>query len=128
MDRHSIRSESAKRSPSDACLKSYEMSTGLANEIHVRVSILSEKSLATCEFCTFVKRRLNKAAYSLHDVNVCRNHVAKILDAATKMQADAQHISPFRVVTSMLASRMRNRTDPLHRLKVIGILDITDHD
>ena len=89
---------------------------------HVRVTILTRIPLKQCDLCLRLGQRGFNAAYSVLDVLVCREHLAKIIDAASKPPTATTTEETDRSVHADVNSLNRFR-----KSKKVGICDIPDH-
>ncbi len=96
----------------------------------VRVTVLSNVPPLRCDLCVRSGRKIH-AAYEVLDVRVCRKHLAKVIDSASKaLQANDRRVHVDAVITTLAQFRKdRGRAlkqDMLRALDKIGILEIPD--
>ena len=97
---------------------------------HVRVTVLSNILRLRCDLCVRAGS-CSHAAYEVLGVRVCRKHIAKIIDSATKtLRATDRRVHVDAVITTLSPVRKNHgralKHDMLRALDKIGILEIPD--
>lgn len=97
--------------------------------------MLARRSMEQCALCLRIGHRGFNAAYSVLDVRACKKHLAKVIDAASRLsirEATDRPVHNYLTSLSSLGQVRKIRESTLRqnlKLENSGILDIRDdHD